>query len=307
MEGFRSAVYSVVDQIAKSTTAKGGVNIISSLLSAEDLRYFKEIFDEMKISYTLLPDYSESLDGESWQEYQKIPKGGTTLERISAMGSASGTIEMGAVSEQKSVARLLESRFGVKGTTMPVPIGIDLSDSFFSALENYSGHSIPERIRKERGRLVDSYIDAHKYLFDARAVLFGEADLVSSLASFMSEIGVKVVMCATGARKTDLPATLGEELAAKGAILSDDTDFATMLERAKSLSPDFVIGSSKGFYLSKNLGVPIVRCGFPVHDRFGGQRIMHVGYRGTQQLLDRIVNTILERRQDESSVGYSYM
>ena len=202
---------------------------------------------------------------------------------------------------------ILEKKFGVKGTTKPVPIGIDLSDSFFSALENYSGHSIPNRITKERGRLVDSYIDAHKYLFGARAILFGEADLVSSLASFMSEIGVKVVMCATGARKTDLPASLGEDLAAKGAILSDDMDFATMLDRAKSLSPDFVIGSSKGFYLSKNLGIPIVRCGFPVHDRFGGQRIMHVGYRGTQQLLDRIVNTILERRQNSSSVGYSYM
>jgi nitrogenase molybdenum-iron protein NifN len=283
------------------------VNIISSLLSAEDLRYLKEIFDEMKLDYTLLPDYSESLDGESWAEYQKIPKGGTPIERIRSMGSASGTIELGSVPPQKSVASLLEKKFGLAGTVQQIPIGIDLSDSFFATLENYSGKPIPERIKKERGRLVDSYIDAHKYLYGARAVLFGEADLVSSLASFMSEIGVKVVLCATGARKADLPASLGEELEAKGAILSDDTDFTTMLERARTLSPDFVVGSSKGFYLSKNLGIPIVRCGFPVHDRFGGQRIMHVGYRGTQQLLDRIVNTILERRQDASPIGYSYM
>jgi nitrogenase molybdenum-iron protein NifN len=80
-----------------------------------------------------------------------------------------------------------------------------------------------------------------------------------------------------------------------------------MLERAKELSPDIVIGNSKGFYLSKNLGIPIVRCGFPIHDRFGGQRVLHIGYRGTQQLLDRIVNTVLEARQDASPVGYSYM
>jgi nitrogenase molybdenum-iron protein NifN len=53
-----------------------------------------------------------------------------------------------------------------------------------------------------------------------------------------------------------------------------------------------VIGSSKGFYLSKNLGIPLVRAGFPVHDRFGGQRLMHFGYKGTQQLFDRIVNAV---------------
>jgi len=41
--------------------------------------------------------------------------------------------------------------------------------------------------------------------------------------------------------------------------------------------------------------------------RFGGQRLLHLGYRGTQQLLDRITNTLLEHRQETSDVGYAYM
>jgi nitrogenase molybdenum-iron protein NifN len=47
--------------------------------------------------------------------------------------------------------------------------------------------------------------------------------------------------------------------------------------------------------------------GFPVHDRIGGQRILHLGYHGAQQLFDSIANTFIEKKQNDSDVGYSYM
>jgi len=34
---------------------------------------------------------------------------------------------------------------------------------------------------------------------------------------------------------------------------------------------------------------------------------LHLGYRGAQRLFDRIVNAILESRQDDCDVGYSYL
>jgi nitrogenase molybdenum-iron protein NifN len=34
---------------------------------------------------------------------------------------------------------------------------------------------------------------------------------------------------------------------------------------------------------------------------------MHVGYKGTQQLFDKIVNAIVEQKQNISPVGYKYM
>jgi len=52
---------------------------------------------------------------------------------------------------------------------------------------------------------------------------------------------------------------------------------------------------------------PLIRVGFPIHDRLGGARIIHVGYRGAQQLFDIISNTIIATRQDTSPVGYTYM
>jgi nitrogenase molybdenum-iron protein NifN len=86
-------------------------------------------------------------------------------------------------------------------------------------------------------------------------------------------------------------------------------DFVTMAEETalKDLKPDFLIGSSKGAKLARELQVPLIRVGFPIHDRVGGQRILHLGYRGAQQLFDLVVNTLLEVKQDSSSIGYSYL
>ena len=76
---------------------------------------------------------------------------------------------------------------------------------------------------------------------------------------------------------------------------------------AEKLSPDFVIGNSKGYPLSKQLKIPLVRAGFPIHDRIGGQRLLHIGYRGAQCLFDLIVNKLIEKTQESSPVGYMYM
>ncbi|MBI5249978.1 MAG: nitrogenase, partial [Desulfomonile tiedjei] len=62
-----------------------------------------------------------------------------------------------------------------------------------------------------------------------------------------------------------------------------------------------------GYQLSRHWKIPLVRVGFPIHDRFGGHRTLHLGYRGAQVLLDRIINAVIEAKQEHSHVGYSYM
>ena len=68
-----------------------------------------------------------------------------------------------------------------------------------------------------------------------------------------------------------------------------------------------MIGHSKGYSLARRLDIPLVRIGFPVHDRVGGGRLQLLGYQGAQALFDRIANTLLEKRQAGSDVGYTYM
>ena len=89
--------------------------------------------------------------------------------------------------------------------------------------------------------------------------------------------------------------------------IREGIDFAEIGELADSLKPDILIGNSKGYSLARKLGIPIVRVGFPIHDRIGGQRILHLGYRGAQSLYDDIVNHLMDAKQTASPVGYSYL
>ena len=310
MEGYHEAVRATVRRLAVGGPRVRRLNLMPGFLSAADLRHLKAIMDDFHILYTMLPDYSETLDGESWADYQKLSPGGTPISAIRAMGRAVGTIQFGkTLAGLETAATDLNTTFGIRAVTLGLPIGIGETDGFFHALEELTGVATPPKYEKERGRLVDSYIDGHKYLFGKRAVIFGEADFVAAMAAFVTEIGMTPALCATGSavkgfRETVLSGLSGPD---EDIRIESDTDFENMLEMCREIEADVLIGNSKGYYLSKNLNVPLVRVGFPIHDRMGGQRIRHVGYGGTQELFDRIVNALIESKQSRSAIGYSYI
>jgi nitrogenase molybdenum-iron protein NifN len=140
-------------------------------------------------------------------------------------------------------------------------------------------------------------------------VVFGEEDFVIGLASFLTEIGILPVLVASGGKSGRFAATLRSSVPEvdERTVIRPGADFSTIAAEAKALAPDLLIGSSKGYGLARQLGVPLIRCGFPVHDRIGGQRLLHLGYAGAQALYDRIVNALLEVKQGNSAIGYSYL
>ena len=311
VEGFHAVVKALVDQLAGTQKGTDAVNLLPGFLSPADIRYLKEIARDFGIPMVMLPDISESMDGPSLEDYEKIPSGGTPVDAIGSMGSAPATIEFGRTLFRRATAgRLLEDRFGVPHKMAGTPIGLRETDRFFDLLSDLGDCRVPEIHVLERGRLVDAYVDAHKYLFEKRAVVYGEEDLVVGLVSFLAETGVKPVLCASGGRSGRFREAIEEVTAgilAEPPIVREGMDFYEMREEAEALAPDLLIGHSKGFRLARRWKVPLIRVGFPIHDRFGAQRTLHVGYRGTQALLDRIVNAILEKKQEDSTVGYGYM
>ena len=280
------------------------------LVSASDLRYLKEVAEDFALTAMLLPDYSDTLDGQALDTYNKIPAGGTPIASIRSSASAIGSVEFGrTILHRKTAASFLETEFGLPAHRLGTPIGVRETDIFFHALEQLSGRVTPAKHQSERGRLIDAYVDGHKYVYGKRAVIYGEEDLVVGLAAFLAEIGVVPVLCASGGESGLLAqsvAAVTPELEGK-IVVREGIDFMSIAEQAQQLAPDFLIGSSKGQSVARQLGVPLIRVGFPIHDRIGGQRILHLGYRGTQQLFDQVVNTIIERKQQDSPIGYSYM
>jgi len=317
VDGFNDAVREVVEQLAErgatpSAYVTNFVNLFPGMVSTADLRFLKEVAADFAMPITLFPDYSESLDGPSMDKYKKIPDGGTTIEAIRATASAKASIEFGrTLRTKRTAASFLQEKFEVPAKRIGMPIGIHESDVFFAAMEKITGLKTPEKYKQERGRLVDAYVDGHKYLFGKRALVFGDEDLVVGLASFLAETGVVPVLCASGGKSGALGRSIAEVTThvRENIVVREGVDFMTMAEEVelKDLKPDFIIGSSKGAKLARELGVPLIRVGFPIHDRIGGQRVLHLGYSGAQQLFDLVVNTLLELKQDSNSIGYSYL
>lgn len=311
VDGWHGAVRSMVEQLCTAKAADAHrVNILPNMVSCEDVRHLQDICRDFSIAATILPDISETLDGPALEDYVKIPSGGTPLEDIQAMSGSRATVEFGHCLPKQTGGTSLEKAFGVKNYRVGLPIGLRESDHFFEALEQISGTDMPRRYELERGRLIDAYVDGHKYVAGKRAVVYGEEDLVVGLTAFLAEIGVDVVLAGTGARKKGLEnaiAHVTDGVARMAPEVREGVDFNDIAEEAETLKPDLLIGHSKGYKYAKAWSVPLVRVGFPIHDRFGGQRILHLGYKGALSLYDTIVNTVIERKQSDSPVGYGYI
>ncbi len=311
MEGFHAAVRAVVDQVATEAEKNASVNVFPGFMTPAEIRHLKEIFEDFSLDETILPDISDTLDAPVLEEYKKIPEGGTPIEEIRRMSGAMASIEIGRTVETRlSAGELLNGKFGVPAYKTGMPIGLRECDAFFELLEKISSYETPEKYAGERGRLVDSYIDAHKYIFNKRAIVYGEEDLVVGITSFLTEIGVRPVLCASGGQSGLLAGAIEEVtkgILPESPVVRHGVDFYDIAEEAEGLAPDIIIGHSKGYHLARRWNIPHVRVGFPIHDRFGGQRLLNIGYRGTQDLLDRVVNAFIEKKQEDSPVGYGYM
>ena len=309
-DGFYATIRAIAGLAERTGFNSSSINVFPAMISPGDLRYLKDILAAFNDSYILFPDYSDTLDGPSWDEYRPIPEGGTSVSTVRHAGDSAGSIELySCVNKKDSAGVFLEDKFGVKNYRVGMPIGIRRTDLFIDILERISGKPAPKWLTAERGRLVDAYVDAHKYIFGKKAVVFGDEDMVCGITSLLGEIGITTVAAVSGGKSGRLKDEIlsNNDTGTESALIMDDSDFECMGEAIEKLKPDILIGNSKGYMLSRKLKIPLVRVGFPIHDRFGGSRVKHIGYRGTQELFDRIVNAIIERRQHDGEWGYTYM
>jgi nitrogenase molybdenum-iron protein NifN len=296
-DGFKRALRAIAEAACPvggtRASPEGPVAVFPSLLSPADLRGLKDVFAAFGLDAVLVSDYSDTLDGGPWREDRLLPEGGTSVAELERLVSARCAIELGSLQpgpagDAASGAAYLASSFGAARLSLGLPIGVRATDAFMAELERLSGRPMPAPLKAERERLLDSYVDGHKLLFGKRVLLYGDLDMRDALAAFCAEVGM-------------------EPIVAEG----EGRDFSSVekaadMAAAEARPVDLVIGSSKGYKTAKKLGASLVRVGFPIHDRFGGQRVRLLSYGGTQELFDRVVNAVIERKQEDSDVGYTY-
>jgi len=298
-EGYWFTAKRILVCLTETAPKHDKLNIIIPHISPADIREIKRILTLMNIEYTLFPDISDTLDRPHERPYTKMTSNGTALADIKAMSGAAATIQMGVTVEDGfSPGKYLKDTFEVPLYRIPLPIGMAGADQFMETLQEITGQPMPASLAQERGRLLDGMIDSHKYNFQGRGMIFGEPELVYSITKTCLENGLHPVVAATGSRNARLGELLQPSVADGGEkihILSE-TDFCHIKSYGEEAGANIAIGHSGGRYLEERAGIPLVRVGFPIHDRVGGQRLLSVGYTGTMLLLDRITNTLLENK-----------
>ena len=314
--GFHDTVEAILRATARGGERLPHVNLLPGPVSPADLRHLREIVAAFDLPLLMLPDYSETLDGPSLASYAPIPEGGTSLAEVADAGRATGTLQLGATLADGPGA-YLEREHGVPLVKASLPIGVRATDAVLEslaafAMESAAGTSAsapitPAWLSAERGRLVDAYVDGHKYVSGKRVAVVGDPDLAVGVAGFCAEIGLVPVLVASGALTHRMATALDLLGLAPGSFeVMEDADYDSIGRRVAELKPDLILGPSKAYPTSRALGIPLVRIGFPVHDRIGAGRILHLGYRGTQRLFDEVANALLDHQQDSSEMGYAY-
>ncbi|MFT8887709.1 MAG: nitrogenase cofactor biosynthesis protein NifB [Ethanoligenens sp.] len=300
-EGFLAATRAIVATLATDTTPNQSINVISSYMSPAEMRTLKDILNAFELDYTLLPDISENLDRVYNPVYNRLPQDGTDLDAIRRMAGARFTLEIGTFSsENNSAAQYLHDTFHIPYKRIPLPIGLRGTDALLEALSELSGKPIPASFRRARGRYLDAMVDAHKYTGEAKVAVFGEPDQVYGLTRLCLEVGALPLLVATGSKNAKLKELLEDEIEQLSKVkmvtcheILNDTDFDKIADFSVKNHVNLMIGNSDGRRVQEKTGIELLRIGFPMHDRVGGQRQVTIGYEGSLQVMDGIANAML--------------
>lgn len=264
-----------------------------SHLTAGDVMEIKNILSAFGLEVITIPDISTSLAGSIVKGFSPLTRGGVTIEKLrKKMASSCMTIAVGASMEK--AAQKIEEYAGVPYRLFPSLTGLKANDDFFTFCQSLSNQPTPIQYHWERDNLLDCMLDGHFYYSSSKVVLGLEPDHLYALYEFIKELGIEEVGLVSTYHSPILSKIESE------VIIGDLMDLETMAQQA-----DFWISNSHGKQGAKRKGIPFIALGFPIFNQIGSSLVTSVGYRGTTQLLLKIVNILIEesgeKKDDESS------
>ena len=298
--GYRVALKSLVQSMARRSRPNGRINIlVGSIVSPADVRFIRRLLDDWGQGHILMPDISETLDAPLGQGPSAIPEGGTPIDDIRDLANSMASLTIGGSVQEPGAGDYLEKEFGVAHTALPLPIGLEFTDRLMASLEEQSGLRMPERYERERGRLLDTMVDAHKLLADVKTAVYGDTEMVLGINRLMAELGMRPQIVATGAANSAFAASAAE--IAPGCKVMIGADFSEIAEEASSRDIELMIGPFTGRGLARRVKVPLLRVGLPNHDRYGASHQLLLGYEGSMHLVEGMANALLDERDSSSS------
>lgn len=300
--GFSNMVKAMVKSFAESSGEKTDkVNIIPGYVEPSDMEEIKRITHMMGVGSILFPDTSGVLNGPLTGRYEMYPSGGVTKEELIASGDSLGTLALGDFASSEA-AKLLDSKCKVPCSVLDLPIGLAATDRFVDTLRKVAGCTVPEKIAKERGQLVDVISDMHQYFYHKKVALVGDPDQLIALTEFLVSIDMLPVHIVTGTpgkkfekRIKEITKEMPCEVNVKAA-----GDMFLLHQWIKNEPVDLIIGNTYCKYIARDEDLPLVRYGFPIFDRVGHSYFPTVGYKGGLRILEKILDALLTRQDRDA-------
>lgn len=288
-EGYQRTVEALVAALAGDSVITKESNpeeapIITLLpgchLDPGDVDELKEIVKAFGFRPITVPDLSISLDGHAELEAAPVVQGGTLLEDFQSMAKSQAVLSFGLSMEK--AGEILRDKYEIPHYNFPSITGLTAVDKFVLTLAKLSGKAVPEKLLRQRSRLLDTLADYHDQLGKLKAALALEVDLLYSLASCLVEAGGKLTLALAasqaGINRLSLP------------IPIEVGDLETLEEQAGGST--LIIANSNGRQAAGLLKIPHLRAGLPVFDRAGYPQKKWIGYEGTQQFLFDTLNSV---------------
>lgn len=249
-------------------------------LTPGDVDELKEIVTSFGYKVITVPDLSISLDGHAELEAAPVVQGGTLLEEFQRLPECKACFSFGLSMEK--AGEFLKETYGIPHYNVPSLTGLAATDEFLLTLAKVSGKGIPEKLLRQRSRLLDTLADYHDQLGGQRIAIALEMDLLYSLGSCLVEVGSEISLA--------LSASLGSGNIPSLPFPVEVGDLETLEERAGDC--DLIIANSNGRQAAGSLKIPHLRAGLPVFDYVGYPQKCWIGYKGTQQFLFDMLNSL---------------
>lgn len=304
----------------KEVGSNGKINIVPGFETyLGNYRVIKRMMDEMGVDYTMLSDPSEVLDTPADGEF-RMYEGGTSLDDIKDAPNAKDTLYLQQWQSVKSM-KFTKGTWNHESPKIDIPMGLSGTDAFLMKVAEITGKDIPASLELERGRLVDMMTDSHTWLHGKKFALYGDPDFVMGMTAFLLELGAEPTDVLSNNANKRWGKAMRKMLDASPYGQETNVHVSKDLWHFRSLmftnKPDFMIGNSYGkfiqrdtLYKGKEFEVPLIRLGFPIFDRHHMHRATTMGYEGAMQILTTLVNSVLERLDEETrgmgTTDYNY-
>ena len=118
---------------------------------------------------------------------------------------------------------------------------------------------------------------------DRKLAIGAEADLLCAWLDFVRSVGLQPISVVAPVNQPQLG-----NLPVEQVVIGDMED----LIQGCHGEADLMLANSHGALLAEQMGVPLVRIGFPIFDRFGEFRRVRQGYVGMRDTLFEVANAM---------------